>query len=320
MAVALSAGATVGFLVNPTSVPSSSSRIAGGFGRSASTPTAPRRSTAASMGLADAIPAPLKNVFASKPTRATPRRGRTEGAEYYRTLGVTPDADYMEVLAATDRLKEKYAGDRKKVIQLEKAKDDIMALRLKQAVKGTIKSSDEAKSVDAFSSAKEEFLKKRDTELVVPEFLKGWVEPPDMDHMKKVGYRYIAFMLFTAGFPSAAGGLQMVGGANCLGTIMNRGAPDLKRDENGQIAEMRLPAQKTLLVSIVFMMVAFNVGTQFGDLLARVVGESYLLVESWRGMFVQLFYAITCLYVTTWREPKDGPKIGRKPGRSARRD
>lgn len=29
MAVALSAGATVGFLVNPTSVPSSSSRIAG---------------------------------------------------------------------------------------------------------------------------------------------------------------------------------------------------------------------------------------------------------------------------------------------------
>lgn len=42
-------------------------------------------------------------------------RTRTEGAELYRTLGVTPDADYMEVMEATDRLKEKYAGDRKKV-------------------------------------------------------------------------------------------------------------------------------------------------------------------------------------------------------------
>lgn len=42
-------------------------------------------------------------------------RTRTEGAELYRTLGVSPDADYMDVVAACDRLKEKYKGDRKKV-------------------------------------------------------------------------------------------------------------------------------------------------------------------------------------------------------------
>lgn len=42
-------------------------------------------------------------------------RGRTEGAEMYRTLGVTPDADYLEVMEACDRLKVKYAGDRKQV-------------------------------------------------------------------------------------------------------------------------------------------------------------------------------------------------------------
>lgn len=45
-------------------------------------------------------------------------RTRTEGAELYRTLGVTPDADYMEVLEACDRLKEKYAADRKQVTEL----------------------------------------------------------------------------------------------------------------------------------------------------------------------------------------------------------
>lgn len=45
-------------------------------------------------------------------------RTRTEGAELYRTLGVTPDADYMEVLEACDRLKEKYAADRKQVTDL----------------------------------------------------------------------------------------------------------------------------------------------------------------------------------------------------------
>lgn len=34
----------------------------------------------------------------------------------YRTLGVTPDADYLEVMEACDRLKVKYEGDRKQVI------------------------------------------------------------------------------------------------------------------------------------------------------------------------------------------------------------
>ena len=33
----------------------------------------------------------------------------------YRTLGVTPDADYLEVMEACDRLKVKYADDRKQV-------------------------------------------------------------------------------------------------------------------------------------------------------------------------------------------------------------
>lgn len=33
----------------------------------------------------------------------------------YRTLGVTPDADYLEVMEACDRLKVKYAADRKQV-------------------------------------------------------------------------------------------------------------------------------------------------------------------------------------------------------------
>lgn len=40
-------------------------------------------------------------------------RARTEGAELYRTLGVTPDAEYTEVMEAVERLKKKYSGDRK---------------------------------------------------------------------------------------------------------------------------------------------------------------------------------------------------------------
>ena len=41
----------------------------------------------------------------------------------YRTLGVTPDADYLEVMEACDRLKVKYADDRKQVSERDRDRD-----------------------------------------------------------------------------------------------------------------------------------------------------------------------------------------------------
>lgn len=60
-----------------------------------------------------------------------------------------------------------------------------------------------------------------------------------------------------------------------------RGAPDLKRDDNNQIAEIRLPAKKTLALSLVTMCLSHVVGSFLGKVFCVTFGEYYLLRESW---------------------------------------
>lgn len=65
-----------------------------------------------------------------------------------------------------------------------------------------------------------------------------------------------------------------------LGT--RREGPELKRDENGQIAEIRLPAKKTVALSLLTVMLSFTAGYYFGNVFCRLFGEYYLLRESWQ--------------------------------------
>eukprot|EP00968_Pinguiococcus_pyrenoidosus_P012947 scaffold1159_cov215-Pinguiococcus_pyrenoidosus.AAC.19 len=60
-----------------------------------------------------------------------------ELAKHYRTLGVREDAEFDEISEQTDRLKEKYQGDVKKVKTIEIAKDRILELKLAQRLKGS---------------------------------------------------------------------------------------------------------------------------------------------------------------------------------------
>ena len=55
----------------------------------------------------------------------------------HRLLGVPPNAEYDEVQQAVKALKEKYAGDTKRLLKIDVAKDKIAELRLRQRVSGT---------------------------------------------------------------------------------------------------------------------------------------------------------------------------------------
>ncbi|CAM9678711.1 unnamed protein product [Ascophyllum nodosum] len=274
---------------------------------------------AMTMGLADAVPGPLKTVFTKKPKPAS-RRARTEGAELYRTLGVTPDADYVDVMAAVERLKKKYAEDRKQIIRIEKAKDDIMTLRLNQAVKGNIKSSEEAREMDSYQSAKETYLKKKNSLLKVPAWAQGWFEWPDRAHFTQCAYRHGFMAVFGGAFPSAGVSLQALGGASCFALTMNRNSPPLKRDDNGQVAEIRLPAKKTIALSFITVVLCVVAGNFFGGYAANWFGEYYLLRESYIAVAIQLCFLAAGATITTWRDPNDGPEIAQRRGRMGRRD
>merc|ERR1719203_1218045 len=54
----------------------------------------------------------------------------------YRMLGVTEDANYEEITAAYEDLSTKYAGQTKRLIKLQVAKDKILEERLRQRISG----------------------------------------------------------------------------------------------------------------------------------------------------------------------------------------
>eukprot|EP00752_Nemacystus_decipiens_P012787 g11324.t1 len=307
------AGMASAFLGTPVALSPAASRPSVA---STSAVTARGRSSATgavSMGLVDAVPDKLKNVFAAKP-KPTSRRGRTEGAEMYRTLGVTPDADYLEVMEACDRLKVKYADDRKQVIRIDKAKDGILSLRLNQAVKGNIKTNEEAQQMDDYLTAKEAYIKKRDSPWRRPVWAKGWIKVPDKVHAKRCAIRHGCMAGFVLVFPSAGMGAKLIGAMTTFGMTMNRDGPELKRDENGQVAEVRLPSKLSTAMSFLTVIGSVSLGVTLGGTFSQLIGNRFLIRETWMDMTVQLFLFLGSAFVTTWRDPKDGPSIAKKRG------
>lgn len=60
-----------------------------------------------------------------------------------------------------------------------------------------------------------------------------------------------------------------------------RNAPPLKRDENGQVAEIRLPAKKTIALSFITVVLCVVAGNFLGGFAALWFGQYYLLQESY---------------------------------------
>lgn len=76
--------------------------------------------------------------------------------------------------------------------------------------------------MDSYQSAKETYLKKKNSLLRVPGWAKGWFEWPDREHFNQCLYRHGFMALFGGAFPSAGVSLQALGGASCFALTMNR--------------------------------------------------------------------------------------------------
>lgn len=147
-----------------------------------------------------------------------------------------------------------------------------------------------------------------------------------------------------------------------------RDGPELKRDENGQIAEVRLPSKLSTAMSFLTVIGTVTLGGVVGGTFSQAIGNRFLLRDTWmvRACFVFCINVVTavavalveiennlccsladttcpppslpacptppcspavsqdvstqgCLFlasafITTWRDPKDGPSIARKRG------
>lgn len=82
--------------------------------------------------------------------------------------------------------------------------------------------TDEAKSMDRYNKAKEQYIKKKNSPLRVPTWAKGWFEVPDRTYMSQVAYRHGAFGILSVVLPSAITGLTFFGGVTSAANMMNR--------------------------------------------------------------------------------------------------
>jgi hypothetical protein len=78
------------------------------------------------------------------------RRMQQERAALHRELGIAEDATYEEIVAATDHLIAMHAGNIKKRVQVEIAKDKILQVRLNERMAGLALSNQEARAQSKF--------------------------------------------------------------------------------------------------------------------------------------------------------------------------
>jgi len=99
-----------------------------------------RASSSRQMAMAVAIPNPLKalpwNVKKDQERKA--RQLKTESAKLHRQLGITDDANFEEISAATESLirQAEADGDTKRKVKVEIAKDRIMQIKLNARLAG----------------------------------------------------------------------------------------------------------------------------------------------------------------------------------------
>lgn len=114
------------------------------------------------------------------------RKIRRDIAVLHREMGIPEDAPYEDLQAATDRLIMAAGQDIKKRLKVEKAKDEILHLRLNERMAGLTSVTTEAKSQTTYERqgvAEKEIQKKKDAP--VPQWRDGIVVKPDEKWLKK---------------------------------------------------------------------------------------------------------------------------------------
>ncbi|CAM9639381.1 unnamed protein product [Chrysoparadoxa australica] len=260
------------------------------------------------MGLLDNL-GPVKGLF-GKGKAKTKVGGKAEGAGLYRSLGVQEDADFEEIQAAFLRLKEKHKGDRKTIVKYEKIKDDILDLRLKQAMAGTLKMSTQAQQVDRAMSMMENRKKK----FKMPAWTQGWFVFPDKAHFLQCAWYHGFFGLFATIFPSAVMGCTALG-ALCAGAnSINRGAPPVQKDEAGQLIAFNRPAGISIAATIGLVALGVVTGNVLGQILCASVGEALIVQESWTCLGMQFNLFFLSLFISTWKPHETNPRRGGRYG------
>jgi len=202
----------------------------------------------------------------------------------YRMMGLAEDATYDEINAAYDSLSEKYAGETKRLIKLQVAKDKILEDRLRQRMSGSLKSA----------VAESPFERKEDPKplITLPAFMQDYMELPTRAIFTKRTTLFGAFGLLPLISKTFASTSIMMGFACCVYMVYNRGVPDTGSEMS---ADARPPKAKPLILAVGLTLLAGAIGACFSQVLIAIV--PFVAQELVISMSISLFLGFAaCLF------------------------
>lgn len=236
------------------------------------------------------------------PPPPPPPSAKIEGAELFRFLGVPPTADYDEVQAAVIKLKEKYAGDKKKLMQIDVTKDKIAELRLRQRMRGTLAVTSDVAYLDRQERKRDEQSLRRSWEANKPRWVRRlpymWIPPWEiknvknfndrkwaMQHVKRASMYWLFFAFVAVFFPRFINQLRLIAPFLFLAHLAQRGRPPPVKTDDGMFGEVRDPVYGDYLWAAIFVATHGFIGLFVGDILAQTGALPLLYPRQTRFLF-----------------------------------
>mmetsp|Transcript_10901 Transcript_10901/g.15483 ORF Transcript_10901/g.15483 Transcript_10901/m.15483 type:complete len:287 (+) Transcript_10901:39-899(+) len=249
-----------------------------------------------SMGFAQWMPS-IKGIFPNKKSSSF-KNPKLDGAALFRQLGVSEDASYEEIQEATLKLRTKYQGDKKQQIRIDKLKDDIMELRLRQRM-----SSMAGQSRDLSMAAQAELnISRKNVGPKMPKWLRGIIHIPNREWAISAIYPFSMMGAFGALFPSSSNMLILISAMYAVSRMSSRSAPPIPKDELGQMGPMPMPSKETVIMTLFIALSAWFVGVRLGRVLATYMGQAILLEESWKVIGIEIMFSFCSLFFDTYRK------------------
>lgn len=227
-----------------------------------------RRTAVSATATLDGFVSAVGSIFVPPPP--PPPATVIEGSAMFRTLGIPPTAEYDEVKAAVTALKAKYAGDTKKLLQIDVAKDKISELRLRQRVSGTLGVTAEVaakdRAVQKFEDASfDRAVKKATPKFIrkIPYMFKPFWKAKDLKnskdrelsaaHTKMAGLYWLAFATGALFFPGGINYLKFGAPLIFVSHLAQRGQPPVVKDAEGRAGAVRDPIYHDYVWSGLFL-------------------------------------------------------------------
>jgi len=172
----------------------------------------------------------------------------------YRSLGVAEDASYEEVEQAFESLKEKYAGQTKKIIFLEIQKEKIYEDRLQQRLKGTLKA---AVKESPYDRRRREALEKRTLVDRLPPVIRNVIKVPSKGYLQRTVIMTGILIALSFAIPQFTPSAIAMGFMGSTYLLYNRGQPE--RDPNAE--SFGPPPSKPVDKKVVFLTIGINLLT-----------------------------------------------------------